>query len=961
MATTRHMSLLERKKKQWEEERAFLNGGGCGFWGRQAPSEPKRAPLPTDKPPDNHVQQQEAQPQQQQQQEQQTQLQQQQQQYIQQELQQQYVYHSQQQLQQAQQSQQQAYHSPQAPPQSQQQLPMGMGSLNGAPVYLVMPPGSGPSAAGGGVPPGHAGAPAFLPEFLRNFQFPSDQGGATIYELPEGGHYNRTHEGEPHSAPASSRGSRGPDEAHEPPRYDFRAQRTQQHAHYHTHHGGGLDDRGGGGRARWGDRGVGVGHLWAPGDESSPGGRSGEVLPPAWAEQQEDNVLPGAPFSKQGQRTYARGGGMSKMDPEEMAEKERRKKQAEETQRIIKQQLEDKKRQKAIDEERERREAEMWEERVRVQQEREAREYKEEMRKKKEKEEAEERRQRQLQSAIEEAAAKARKEKDVSKYGHIRQSSRGGPLPDVGEEKEDLDQEDSHSRPETKQQHRRHQQPHQQQQDQQQEQQQEHPERHREQERAETQQSERGEQSASPLAPSRLGIPHIKAPAAPDGEDERAKLLRSLGLTPEVLFASSGFFDRTALLTLLTAAAGQRTSIASHDSPADYITDRIITPTKYRSLRECGTQCDEPPYASPRRETRRRSSRRKKSPSSSLPRNPGHASDSRPPWGQNHSDRPYRKQSEKDPYANRRFRRRSTRSLGRCERDTATEESDNQQPHRRRRKTWDKSRQESLSSDISRSPSPRGKGRLSRSSFTSSHWPHIKPSLTPGLQHRPFTPEAEQPPPSPPPEAASPADAGREAADEPDDDDDVVTPPSPRVPTAARSSSPPVPALLNKLKGESSFDVPEYPPGQEPPGVEPPRSRSPPIPTVLKRLNSSGGSTGTPTLPELPSSSRPSSRPQSPRTMSRSSPSSPGRKSSIAVCIVYEDIHESVTPGFSFVKEFAMEAQNLMVGAFTQNEAPTIKFCASMANSLTLLDPTENYRSHGDRPSTEFCTFHKHM
>lgn len=63
-----------------------------------------------------------------------------------------------------------------------------------------------------------------------------------------------------------------------------------------------MDDRGGGGRARWGDRGVGVGHLWAPGEEASPGGRSGEVLPPAWADQQEDNVLPGAPFSKQGQR-----------------------------------------------------------------------------------------------------------------------------------------------------------------------------------------------------------------------------------------------------------------------------------------------------------------------------------------------------------------------------------------------------------------------------------------------------------------------------------------------------------------------------------------------------------------------------------------------------------------------------------------------------------------------------------
>lgn len=49
-------------------------------------------------------------------------------------------------------------------------------------------------------------------------------------------------------------------------------------------------------------------------------------------------------------------------------------------------QLEEKKRQKAVEEEREKREAALWEERVREQQEREAREYQEEVRKKREKE-----------------------------------------------------------------------------------------------------------------------------------------------------------------------------------------------------------------------------------------------------------------------------------------------------------------------------------------------------------------------------------------------------------------------------------------------------------------------------------------------------------------------------------------------------------------------------------------------
>ncbi|MPC26861.1 hypothetical protein E2C01_020012 [Portunus trituberculatus] len=153
-----------------------------------------------------------------------------------------------------------------------------------------------------------------------------------------------------------------------------------------TASGGNHSDDRSAGRARWGDRGVGVGHLWAPGEDTVPGSRGGDSLPPAWAEKEEENVLPGAPYSKPEQRTYARGGGMHRMDPEESAERERRKKQAEETQRIIRQQLEEKKRQKAVEEERERREAAIWEERVREQQEREARELQEEIRKKKEKE-----------------------------------------------------------------------------------------------------------------------------------------------------------------------------------------------------------------------------------------------------------------------------------------------------------------------------------------------------------------------------------------------------------------------------------------------------------------------------------------------------------------------------------------------------------------------------------------------
>lgn len=47
---------------------------------------------------------------------------------------------------------------------------------------------------------------------------------------------------------------------------------------------------------------MGVGHLWAPGEEAAPGNRGGDSLPPAWADKEEENVLPGAPYSKPEQR-----------------------------------------------------------------------------------------------------------------------------------------------------------------------------------------------------------------------------------------------------------------------------------------------------------------------------------------------------------------------------------------------------------------------------------------------------------------------------------------------------------------------------------------------------------------------------------------------------------------------------------------------------------------------------------
>ncbi|XP_045110755.1 serine/arginine repetitive matrix protein 1-like isoform X2 [Portunus trituberculatus] len=888
MTSNKHMSLLERKKKQWEEERAFLNAG-CGFWGRAQPTEPQRPTPPTDKPPDQHVKQQQQQQQPQQYQEPIQQPQQMQQTYQ--------APHPYRHPQQQQQQQEQAYQNgaaqshprtyqeaphpypPMSAPQqqhhqaypavtTQQQLPMGFAGFGGAPVYVVLP------SPGAGMVPSAEPAGPQLQEILRNLPYTPSSRGVTIYELPEGSTQKTTRA--PDSTPPSAASSQG-----------------SVASRWSTASGGNHSDDRSAGRARWGDRGVGVGHLWAPGEDTVPGSRGGDSLPPAWAEKEEENVLPGAPYSKPEQRTYARGGGMHRMDPEESAERERRKKQAEETQRIIRQQLEEKKRQKAVEEERDRREAAIWEERVREQQEREARELQEEIRKKKEKEEAEERRQQQLQTAIKEAAEKARKEKSVHKYGHIRSLSSSASLPEVREEGDDQPpphtsgcsttprrrHHTSHARPSSpaapSPQRQRHQQPHE-----------------------ETNPSESGaeQQESSSLTHQEPSRPSTLKPQLSADADERTRLLRTLGIAPEMLLAPSGLLDRSSLLSLLHAITGQQRLIsnAPNDYAGDYVTDRIITPTKYRGppSRDCGIQCDDSlpdRRSSPRRESRRRLSRK----TASLPRDSGQSSDARPPWGHNQSDRPYRKQSEKDPYSNRRLRRRAARSLSRCERDTPSDESDQPQVHRRRRKTWDKSRQESLSSDISRSPSPRDRRRGSRPSVTTKQWPTIKPSLTPAL-HRPPTPEHSKSPVSPHFLAPPPEILGKEANAEdehglPSGGQSPLSehPIDSQPPPAVRSSSPPVPALMRKLTGQSSFDVPEYPPGTMPPFIdatstEAPaatanidsspdtneasaevasRPSSPPIPTVLKRMQSADSSL---TLPELPQPTlRPNSRPPS--------------------------------------------------------------------------------------------------
>ncbi|KAK7068285.1 hypothetical protein SK128_008491 [Halocaridina rubra] len=518
---------------------------GCGFWGLAQPNEAKGVTPPTDKPPDSRQQKQQQQPAAQQQQSSDHNGEQHQQAYqsVQQQQQVQQLTYQEQPGQPKQAYHEQQYQYPLQPqhlfPQhggNSQQFPMSMGGYNGTPVYVVM-------QSPNGAPPNGT----FIPEFLRNFPYGANQKGVTVYELPEGVQQIHSRGSDSVTLSAASSDVSRWSASGDTPKYE----QPQTSTSSSPSSSGSHDDRSGAARARWGDRGVGVGHLWAPGEETAPGNKSNEVLPPAWAEPRDDeNVLPGAPLSKPGQRTYARGGGKLRMDPEELAEKERRKKQAEETQKIIRQQLEDKKKQKAVEEERERKEAAMWEERVKEQQEREAREYKEEMRKKREKEENEERKQKHLESAIKEAEDKAKKEKEKSRYGHAKNPSlKGTTLPDVGEEVEGDDgEEEVHTSPrEPMMKHQR-----------KGNQRQPSMKRLEQDEPPEDAPVEENLMERQEL--QQQHVPLIQYPPVQkviSNEDERTRLLRSLGITPEMLLASSGLLDRTTLLTLLSAATGK--------------------------------------------------------------------------------------------------------------------------------------------------------------------------------------------------------------------------------------------------------------------------------------------------------------------------------------------------------------------------------------------------------------------
>ncbi|XP_014287521.1 coiled-coil domain-containing protein 66 isoform X2 [Halyomorpha halys] len=210
-------------------------------------------------------------------------------------------------------------------------------------------------------------------------------------------------------------------------------------------------------RARWGDRGVGVGHLWEP-SPTLPPPPLPKVQPatPNWlnrgpqegaqvlviSHNEENMTSPptssretirtcDTPFSSEdSQRSFTRGQNVP-IDSAELAERERKRQKALEHQNAIKKQvmfmvclnivhqLEEKERIKREEQERNAREERLAEERLKKQQELERQRLEEERRRQKEKEEKDERIAKAMAEALEQAERAAREEKARARRKHL--------------------------------------------------------------------------------------------------------------------------------------------------------------------------------------------------------------------------------------------------------------------------------------------------------------------------------------------------------------------------------------------------------------------------------------------------------------------------------------------------------------------------------------------------------------
>ncbi|KAL0271264.1 UNVERIFIED_CONTAM: hypothetical protein PYX00_008409 [Menopon gallinae] len=192
-----------------------------------------------------------------------------------------------------------------------------------------------------------------------------------------------------------------------------------------------------GSRLRWGDRGVGIGHLWEP-VVHQPDSRLPQLESyrptPKWVErglrkadgsQKADILIIHHPddeqyknYSSDSQKNFILGQNV-RLTPEVIEERERKRRRALEHQDAIRQQLEDRERRRKEERLNKLREERLEEERIKREQETERLRMEEEQRRNKEKEEKEKRKEQVMKEAIEMAERKAREEK-LHHRKHVR-------------------------------------------------------------------------------------------------------------------------------------------------------------------------------------------------------------------------------------------------------------------------------------------------------------------------------------------------------------------------------------------------------------------------------------------------------------------------------------------------------------------------------------------------------------
>ncbi|XP_014242930.1 trichohyalin-like [Cimex lectularius] len=198
-------------------------------------------------------------------------------------------------------------------------------------------------------------------------------------------------------------------------------------------------------RAKWGDRGVGIGHLWTPNphipqaplplvERSTPSWLNrglrepAQVLVIAHEETYTDSLTSSQDMSKSCDtiistddfpRNYLRGQ-IATSDPQVIADRERRRLKAIEQHNAIKQQVEEKEKKKREEMERLEREEREEEERLKRYQELELMRIEEEKRKLKEKAEKEEKKAKAMREALEIAERAAKEEKARARRKHLR-------------------------------------------------------------------------------------------------------------------------------------------------------------------------------------------------------------------------------------------------------------------------------------------------------------------------------------------------------------------------------------------------------------------------------------------------------------------------------------------------------------------------------------------------------------